>query len=124
MEPVRQIQKKIASQAMIAAIIIGLVFIIAGQKPLGKGLVLGAVFSVVNFILIGEMLPLRIGKTRGKTFFLSLSSMLFRYVLLAIPLIVAIKFRQFNLAATISGIFMIQVMIIGQHILKLIRSNG
>ena len=51
---------------MIAAIIIGLVFIIAGQKPLGKGLILGTIFSVINFILIGETLPLRIGKTKGK----------------------------------------------------------
>lgn len=108
---------------MMAAIIIGLGLIIVGQKPMAKGLVLGTVFSVINFILIGEMLPLRIGKTRGKTFFFSLSSMLFRYVLLAIPLIVATKFRQFNLAATILGIFMIQVMILGQHVLKLIRTN-
>ena len=103
--------------------IIGLVFIIAGQKPMGKGLVLGTIFSVINFILIGEMLPLRIGKTRGKTFFFSLSSMFFRYVLLAIPVIVALKFRQFNLAATISGIFMIQIMILGQQVLKIIRTN-
>ena len=108
---------------MMAAIIIGLVFIIAGQKPTGKGLILGTIFSVINFILIGEILPMRIGKSRAKTFFFSLSSMLFRYVLLAIPLIVAIKFRQFNLAATISGIFMIQVMIFGEHLLKLIRTN-
>ena len=123
METVKQTQKKFASQAMMAAIIIGLGLIIAGQKPMAKGLVLGTVFSVMNFIIIGEFLPMRLGKSRAKTFIFSLSSMLFRYALLAIPLIVAIKFRQFNLAATISGIFMIQVMILGQHLLKLIRIN-
>jgi asparagine N-glycosylation enzyme membrane subunit Stt3 len=123
MEPVRQAQKKYAYQAMMAAIIIGLVFIIAGQKPMGKGLILGTIFSVINFILIGETLPLRLGKSRAKTFFFSLSSMLFRYVLLAIPLMVAIKFEQFNLFAAIFGIFMIQALILGDHLLKLIWTN-
>lgn len=108
---------------MMAAIIIGLVFIIAGQKPMGKGLILGTIFSVINFILIGETLPLRLGKSRAKTFFFSLSSMLFRYVLLAIPLMVAIKFEQFNLFAAIFGIFMIQALILGDHLLKLIWTN-
>lgn len=108
---------------MMAAIIIGLVFIIAGQKPMGKGLILGTIFSVINFILIGETLPLRLGKSRAKTFFFSLSSMLFRYVLLAIPLMVAIKFEQFNLFAAIFGIFMIQALILGDHLLKLIWTH-
>ena len=108
---------------MMTAIIIGLGFIMAGQKPTGKGLILGTVFSVMNFFLIGEILPMRIGKSRAKAFFFSLSSMLFRYVLLAVPLIVAAKFEQFNLFAAIAGIFMIQALILGEHVLKLIRTN-
>lgn len=123
MEPIRQIQKKYASRAMMTAIIIGLSFILAGHNPIGKGLILGTIFSVINFILIGETLPMRIGKSRGKTFFLSLSSILFRYALMAVPLIVAINFKQFNLFATIFGIFMIQFIILADHLLKIIWSN-
>lgn len=122
MEPVRQTQKKYASRAMITAIIIGLVFILAGHKPIGKGLILGTVFSVINFILMGETLPGRIGKSRGKTFFFSLSSLFFRYALIAVPLIVAIKFEQFHVLTAIVGIFMIQISILGDHLLKIITS--
>ena len=123
MVPVRQIQKKYASRAMITAIIIGLVFILAGHKPIGKGLILGTIFSVINFILIGEILPMRIGRSRGKTFFLSLSSILFRYTLMAVPLIVAINFKQFSLFGAIFGIFMIQFIILADHLLKIITST-
>ncbi|UCE54721.1 MAG: ATP synthase subunit I [Desulfobacterales bacterium] len=123
MEPLRQIQKIYVSRAMMTAIIIGLVFILAGYKPIGKGLILGNIFSVINFILIGETLPMRIGKSRGKTFSLSLASILFRYALMAVPLIVAINFKQFNLFGAIFGIFMIQFIILADHLLKIITST-
>ncbi len=107
----------------MAAIIAALLFILAGQKPLGKGLVLGTLFSVVNFVLIGETLPLRIGKSQGKTFFLAMGSIFFRYALIAVPLIVAIKYDQFNLFATIFGIFSVQMVILADHLLTYIRER-
>ena len=51
-----------------------------------------------------------------------MGSIIFRYLLLAIPLIAAIKFEQFNLVAAILGIFMIQLVILAEHILTLIPS--
>ena len=122
MESVKQTQKKYGSRAIWIAIIIGLCFFMAGQKPVGKGLILGTIFSVVNFILIGKTLPLRIGKSKRKTFFLSLGSIFFRYVLMALPILVAVKFEQFNLMAAIGGLFMIQFVILADHFLKLIIS--
>ena len=107
---------------MWTAIIIGICFFLAGQKPVGKGLVLGAVFSVTNFILIGKALPMRIGKSKRKTFFFSLGSIFFRYVLMALPIIVAVKFEQFSLVAAIVGLFMIQFVILSDHLVKLISS--
>ena len=109
---------------MAAAIIIGLLFILIGYKPIGKGLVLGALFSVVNFVLIGETLPLKLGKSRSKTFFLSIGSLFVRYALLAVPLILAVKLEQFNLLAVIIGIFMIQITIMGDHLFKLVSSTA
>ena len=122
MESVKQTQKKYCSRAMWMAIIIGLCFFLAGQKPVGKGLVLSAIFSIVNFILIGQTLPLRLGRSKRKTFFLSLGSIFFRYVLMALPIIVAVKFEQFNLVAAIVGLFMIQFVIFADHFVKLISS--
>ena len=117
MESIRQTQKKYGSRTMMVAIIAGLLLILAGQQPIGKGLVLGAIFSVVNFVLMGETLPMRLGKSKGKAFSLALGSIFFRYAILAVPMVVAVKFDQFNIFATILGIFMIQLVILGDHLI-------
>lgn len=124
MESIRETQKKYGSRVMVIAIIIGLSFILAGYKPVGKGLVLGAIFSVINFVMIGETLPLKLGKSGSKIFLLSIGSLFFRYALLAVPLIVAVKFDQFNLLAVIIGIFMIQITIMFDHLYKLVFSTA
>ena len=123
MESVRQTQKKYGSRAIWIAIGAGFGLFLAGYKPVGKGLVLGAIFSVVNFVLIGQALPLRIGYSKGKTFFLALGSMFCRYALMAVPIIVAVKFEQFDLVGAILGLFMIQFVIMADHVLKLVSSN-
>ena len=123
MESVSQTQKKYGSRAMVVAIIAGFILILAGLKPVGKGLVLGSIFSVINFVLIGQTLPLRLSQTKRKNFLLSLGSIGFRYALLAVPLIVAVKFEQFDLPAAIFGIFMIQLVILADYLLKLITSR-
>jgi len=119
-DPLRQTQKKYGLHAMLVAILLGLVFILAGQKPIGKGLILGTIFSVVNFVLIGEILPLRIGRSQIKTFLFSLGSIVFRYALMAIPLVAAAKFDQFNIFSAACGLFMIQIVILADHLFKII----
>ena len=101
---------------MTAAILIGILFILLGDKPVGKGLILGSVFSIVNFILIGETLPLKMGRSGRQTLFFSLGSLFFRFSLMAIPLIAAIKYPQFNLFAVIPGLFMVQGAILAEHL--------
>ena len=122
MESIKQTQKKYGARAIWIAIAIGLCFILVGHKDVAKGLILGTVFSVINFILIGQTLPLRLGKSKRKTFFMSLGSILFRYVILAIPIVVAVKFEQFDLVAAILGIFMIQAVILADHLITLVFS--
>ena len=122
MESIRQIQKKYCSKAMTTAIIAGFVLILAGQNAVAKGLVLGTIFSIINFILMGETLPLKLGKSPLKTFVWSLLSLLMRYALMAIPLIVAIKFSQFNLMAAICGIFLVQAVILAESLLTTLSS--
>ncbi len=123
MESLRQTQKKYCTRAITAAIFAGLFLILADQKPVGKGLILGTVFSIVNFILMAQMLPHRIGKSKNKTFFLSFGSIVLRYFLLAVPLIIAIKFDQYNFIAVVFGIFMVQFVILADHLLILIASR-
>ena len=107
---------------MATAVILALVIIFTGQTALGKGLVLGTLFSVINFVLMGETLPLKLGRSGKNTFVFSMISMLFRYLLLAIPLIVAVKYEQFHLVTTITGIFMVQFVILAEHLGKYIHT--
>jgi hypothetical protein len=120
MEVLRETQKKYGSRAITVAIFAGLFLIMSGHNPTGKGLILGTIFSVVNFILMGETLPMKIGKSKERIFFLSLGSILFRYIILAVPLFIAIKFDQFNLVGVIVGIFMIHLIILLDHVVTLI----
>ncbi|MDJ0986511.1 MAG: ATP synthase subunit I [Desulfobacterales bacterium] len=117
MEAVKQIQKKIIQRALWISIIVGLVFILAGHKPVGKGLILGTLFSVLNFILMAKSIAMKFGRSKRQIFSISLGSIIFRYLLLAIPLIAAVKFEQFNLVAAVVGVFMIQLVILADHLL-------
>jgi hypothetical protein len=124
MDAIRETQKKYCSRAMLAAIFVGLVFIVMGQNAVGKGLILGTFFSIVNFVLLGETLPLKAGKSQGKSFFFSLVSIFFRFALMGIPLVIAIKSVKFNLFAVIGGIFMVQIIILADHIVQTLLSTG
>jgi hypothetical protein len=123
MASIKETQKSYASRAIWIAIAVGFGFFLAGYKPMGKGLVLGTIFSVINFVLIGQTLPLRIGHSKRKTFILSLGSIFFRYMIMAAPVVVAVQYEQFDLVGTIFGLFMIQIVIMADHILKLALPN-
>lgn len=117
MKEIREIQKKYCSWSLVTAIIIGFFLIIAGQSASGKGLILGTLFSSMNFALMGEILPHKIGKSRGKNYLISFGSIISRYVLLAVPIILAIKFQEkFNLIAVIIGVFMVQLVILSDYL--------
>jgi hypothetical protein len=114
---IRETQKKYCSLALVAAIIIGFFLIIAGQSSIGKGLILGTLFSSINFALMAEVLPHKVGKSRGKTYLISLGSIVSRYALLAIPIVLGIKFPdRFNLITVIVGIFMVQLVILWDYL--------
>jgi len=72
---------------------------------------------------MGETLPIRIDRSKGKTFFVALGSIFFRYVLLAIPIYIAIKNKQFDFFAVIFGIFMVQIMLLADHFSVIIFSR-
>ena len=123
MEAIRQTQKKYGTRAMTVAIILAMILIILGEKAAGKGLVLGALFSVINFVLIGSTLPRTVGHGKRASTFISLVSLILRYTLLAVPLILAIKLDQFSLITVLIGIFMVQLMILMDHLPLPLRQN-
>jgi hypothetical protein len=78
MEAIKALQKRYCSNAMVLGIGIALLLIVLGYKPWARGLVLGTLFSVFNFILMGQTLKARIGKTQAKTRVVALVSVLSR----------------------------------------------
>jgi hypothetical protein len=122
MEVIRQTEKKFCTRALMIAIVICLFCMAIEQVAIGKGLILGCLFSILNFILIGVTLPNKLLKSKRKTFFISLGSIYFRYIFLAIPLIVSIKFEEFNLFSTIVGLFTVQMVLIEDHLRSLIKT--
>jgi hypothetical protein len=117
MDPVRQTQKKYGSRAMTVAILVGLAFIVIGYKPAAKGLILGTIFSVINFVLIGQTLPLRLSPSKSKSSLMSLFSIAVRYAVMAVPLVLAVRMEQLNIAAVICGLFMVQLVILADQLL-------
>ena len=59
-------QKKYGSRALVLAIGAGLLFLALGQKEVCRGLVLGGVFSAVNFALMGQALRYRLSDNRRR----------------------------------------------------------
>ena len=122
METVKQAQKKITQRALWLSIIVGLVFIVLGYRPVGKGIILGTLFSVLNFIFMAKSIGYKFGRSKRQIFSISIGSIVFRYILLAIPLVAAVKFEQFDLVAVIVGVFMIQIVILAGQLLTQIPS--
>ena len=114
MEEIKDIQKRYCSQAIFFAIAGAVVLIIIGQKAIGKGLVLGTIFSIVNFIIMGQTIPLKLARShsRPKAGFLSLGSIFFRFAILSVPLIIAVKVDAINLIGVVIGIFMVQLTLL------------
>ncbi len=122
-EAIRDTQKKFGSRALATAVVIGLLLVVLGQKTLAKGLILGTLFSVFNFVLMGQILPLLFAPSRRRSVLISFGSILFRYILLAIPLLTAVKLPNYNFMAAVFGIFMVQIVIMGEHLYRLIFSG-
>jgi ATP synthase I subunit len=124
MEAIRQTQKKFGSRALTTAVVLGLILVLLGHQPVAKGLILGTLFSIANFVLIGQILPMLLTATQKKSVLISFGSILFRYLLLSIPLILAMKLTNLNFIATAFGIFMVQIMVMGEHVFRLIHPDG
>lgn len=109
---------------MAAAVVAGIIFILVGQKSIAKGLVLGSIFSVINFVLIGQILPMIVAASRKRSVLFSIASMLFRFLLLSAPLILSLKMESLNFVAATVGIFMVQITIMSTHLLRLFYTGG
>lgn len=117
MEEIKNIQKKYCSQAMICAIVIALISILLGMKPFGKGFILGTLFSILNFIIMGQLMPMKIAKSQSKASALAFFSIFIRFALLTVPLIVSLKIDSVDFIGVVIGLFMVQLTAIFNHLI-------
>lgn len=110
-------QKRICFWAMSSTLVLAAILLILEEKTIAKGLLLGTCFSISNFLLLGRFIPLTLGQSRAKARFISLASILSRYVLLAFPMILAVKLNSIDLAATVVGIFAVQIVTIFKYVI-------
>jgi hypothetical protein len=121
-QPVRRTLQRYCTMALTIAVCAGGLLMIIGLRPIGKGLILGSLFSVLNFILMSTALPLRVGLKRRKSFLFSLGSVYVRYALLAVPLILAIKQDLIAVSTVAAGLFMVQIAILGDQLWDRLRN--
>ncbi len=108
-DPLKQVQKRLSTRALAGASIAALLLLAVGERALAKGLVLGAVFSVLNFLLLGAALPFTLGRSPMTTRAVGLISIFFRYGVLAVPLIIAVKSPSFHFVTAAAGLFAVQI---------------
>ena len=105
-----KIQRRICYWTLTSAILLAVFFMFVNEKAIAKGVLLGACFSIINFLLIGKTIPITLGQSRSKSTLIGLASILSRYIVLAIPIILAIKLASINLVAAVVGIFAVQIV--------------
>ncbi len=118
MEEVRSMQKKLCSQALMAAVAGAFILILFGEKAVGKGLVLGTLFSAVNFVLMARFLHHTISSSRTRASAAAFGSIIFRFALLAVPLIISIRLDSIHIIGVVIGIFMVQLTIFFNHLVR------
>jgi len=123
MTPHREVQKRYCSRAIAAAIALGGGLMIAGLPHLGKGWIAGALFSILNFVLMAESLSSRLGKSRRRASVVSFFWILPRYALMAVPLVLSLKFHLFHPVTAAIGLFAVQLVILAEHIVYTLTSS-
>lgn len=109
-------RKNICQMVVAFAVGVAIIFLVLNELTVSKGILLGACFSIINFLLMGRTLPMLLMQSRAKAGFIGFTSMLSRYVLLAIPMIIAIKSASFSFVAVVVGIFSVQIVTILKYV--------
>ncbi len=123
MEAVKPFQKRYCGGALSLAVVLALVAYLAGWPAVTRGLLLGALFSALNFALLGQTMTRKLTGSHRRPPLIALAAQLGRYLLWGVPVIVAIKTPLVDLPAAIAGLFMVPVCIIADSIIHLLRGN-
>ncbi|MBU2550501.1 MAG: ATP synthase subunit I, partial [Proteobacteria bacterium] len=114
MENYQKFKRAIALQILLTAGLFAAGAMLLGYVPAAKGFVLGSLFSLVNFFIMARQAPRLLGQSRGRATAGSMGSLMFRMVVLGVPLYIALKTPAISLIWTAVGIFNLQISIMTQ----------
>ncbi len=107
-------QNSIIRQTLWLTIFISLIALVLGRRSVTKGIILGGLFSVIDFKLMARSLPRSIQSSSGVKLAIN---RLGRLLIMAIPLVLAFKFPEYlNFIAAAVGLFLVKVTIFLRYV--------
>ncbi|MEW5733959.1 MAG: ATP synthase subunit I [Thermodesulfobacteriota bacterium] len=123
-ETLRGLQRRYASTALLVSVVAAAACIGVGYPAIGKGLIVGTLISIVNFVLIGRSLPKRLEGTKRVLMAKSFSSLCLRYGIMAAGLYAGIALESLNFFAVAAGLFSVQAVILADHVAAARRNRS
>ena len=102
------LQRTLIKKALFFALTAACICLVLNQKAAAKGIALGSVFAVADFKLMALLLPRRLIRQNRINVYVGL---ICRFVLLSMPLILALKLPSFNFAATVVGLLLMKAAV-------------
>jgi ATP synthase protein I len=123
MEAIRHLQKRYCGGALSLAVVLSLVVYLAGWPTVTRGLLLGALFSALNFALLGKTMAQKLAGSHRRNTLIAIAAQVGRYLLWGVPVVMAVKMPPVDLPATIAGLFMVPIFIIADSVFNLLRGD-
>lgn len=123
MESIRNLQRRYCGGALTIAVILSMGFFLAGWPAVTRGLIVGSLFSALNFTLLGKTMTRKLTDQRRGGTRLTVFAQLGRYLLWAVPVIIAVKLPPVDLPATIAGLFMVPICIVTDSVFCFVRGR-
>ena len=113
-EDYTRFQNRIIKQTLWLTIVISLAALVLGYKTVTKGIILGGLFSVLDFKIMARSLPKNLrSSSRAKLTINRLG----RLLIMAVPLVAASKFPAYiNFAAAAVGLFLVKITIFLRYV--------
>jgi hypothetical protein len=120
----RRFVKDRSRRALLLTLAAALILVLSGHKPAARGVALGGLFSVINFIIMSRTLAGRLTRTgwSGRTF--GFVWILVRLLLMALPLVLAFKSGYLDIAGTAAGLFAVQAALLLEPLFSRFTGRG
>ena len=123
METIRHLQRRYCGGAFAVAVVLSAVCHMAGWPAVVWGLLVGGLFSTLNFALLGTTLTRKLTGRRREGALLTVAAQVGRYLLWALPVVAAVKMPMLNLPATVAGLFLVPICIVTDSVFCLVRGK-